>query len=155
MPKKKLTADDRRFLDDIVALLVPWGMSNVTARIYGYLLLSTQAATLDQIAGDLDVSKSSVSVAARALERSALVRRSGERGSKRIFYEASDTYGAVFNERIVMLESMAKLLQGRATTVSSEVTRERLETVATFYLLMRDVVGEAIQRVIDSSTKGR
>ena len=155
MAKKKLSAEDRRFLDDIAALLVPWGMSSVTARIYGYLLLSASAATLDQIAEELEVSKSSVSVSARALERSSLVRRSGERGSKRIYYEASDTYGNAFRERITMLESMATLLQGRAQKAPSAAIKGRLQRVSTFYLLMRDAVGAAIERVIEDAGQRR
>ena len=153
VPKRKLTADDRRFIDDIAALLTPWGMSNVTARIYGYLLLSADAVTLDQIAEDLQISKSSVSVSARLLERSSLARRSGERGSKRIFYEASDTCGTAINERIVMLGSVAKLLQTRATTASSPTAKARLEKVASLYLLMREAVTEAVQRVITAAEK--
>lgn len=151
MARKKLSADDRRFIEDIASLLTPWGMSNVTARIYGYLLLSASAVTLDQIAEDLQVSKSSASVAARALERSSLARRSGERGSKRIFYEASDTCGTAISERIVMLGSVAKLLQGRALRASSDAAKHRLEKVAGLYLLMRDAVEEAVHRVIESS----
>lgn len=151
MARKKLGTDDRRFIDEIAALLTPWGMSSATARIYGYLLLSANAVTLDQIAEDLQISKSSVSVSARALERSSLARRSGERGSKRIFYEASETCGTAIGERIVMLGSMAKLLQSRAETVSSDAAKQRLEKVAALYLLMRDAVTETVQRVIDSA----
>lgn len=153
MARKKLSADDRRFIDDIVALLGPWGMSNVTARIYGYLLLCARPVTLDQIVDDLDVSKSSASVAARTLERFALARRSSERGSKRIFYEASDSCGSIIGERIVMLESMAKLLQGRASTIASETARQRLEKVAELYQLMRDAVAEAVHRVIERTDR--
>jgi len=153
LARKKLGTDDRRFIDEIAALLTPWGMSGVTARIYGYLLLSADAVTLDQIAEDLQISKSSVSVSARALERSSLARRSGERGSKRIFYEASETCGTAIGERIVMLGSMAKLLQSRAETVSSDAAKQRLEKVAALYLLMRDAVTETVQRVIDSAEK--
>lgn len=155
MPRKRLSAVDRCFIEDIASLLIPWGMSNVTARIYGYLLVSAQAVTLDQIAEDLQVSKSSASVAARTLERNALARRSGERGSKRIFYEASDTCGTALSERIVMLGSVARLLQGRASTASSDPVRRRLDKVAGLYLLMRDAVEEAVRRVIDDSEESR
>lgn len=152
MPKRrKLTVDDRRFIDDIAVLLVPWGMSSVTARIYGYLLLSANAVTLDQIAEDLQVSKSSVSVSARALERASLARRSGERGSKRIYYEASESCGNAIGERIVMLGAMARLLQTRAATMTSTTAKQRLEKVASLYTMMRDAVTETVQRVIDSA----
>ena len=79
-----LTETERRFVDDVARLLVPWGVPQTAARLYGYLLLRPEPVSLDRITVDLQVSKSSASVAARLLEMYTLVRRHGERGSRHV-----------------------------------------------------------------------
>src|SRR6266702_3529718 len=59
LSKKSLTADKRGFIDEFASLLAPWGMPQTAARLYGYLLLSAVPVSLDRIATDLQVSKSS------------------------------------------------------------------------------------------------
>lgn len=153
MSEQSLTADEHRFIDDIASLLTPWGMPQVTARLYAYLLLSADAVTLDQMSEELGVSKSSASVAARLLERYFLARRFSERGSKRVFYEASEVYGGVLKEQSSLLGSLARLLRNRAPAVGSGVTRQRLEEAATFYRSIHEAMEEAIQHAVDASDK--
>ncbi len=82
---KKHNADvQQRFLDDVCALLVPWGMPQMSARIYGYLLINSEPQSLDQIAEGLGVSKSSARTAARALAAHRIIRRPEEKGRKRL-----------------------------------------------------------------------
>jgi DNA-binding transcriptional regulator GbsR (MarR family) len=72
--------------------LVSWclgGVPQAAARLYGYLLLFSEPVSLDRMTVDLGISKSSASVAARPLEKYRLALRHGERGSKRMRYEAS------------------------------------------------------------------
>jgi len=69
---------------------LPWGCLRPRRRLYGYLLLSAEPVSLDRITSDLEISKSSASVAARLLEQYTLARRHGERGSKRALYEVSE-----------------------------------------------------------------
>jgi predicted transcriptional regulator len=94
-------------------LMVPWGVPQAVARLYGYLLLGAEPVSLDRIAADLEVSKSSASVAARLLEKYTLVRRHGERGSKRVLYDASDNYEGMLSGQNRLLEASAELLSGR------------------------------------------
>lgn len=146
MPGQALTSDDNRFIDDIASLLTPWGMPQAAARLYGYLLLSPDAVTLDQIAQDLAISKSSASVAARLLDRYLLARRFGERGSKRVFYTVSDNYSGVLLAQSGLLGSVAAVLQRRAPTVDSEVTRRRLHDAAAFYQSVRGAIEETVRK---------
>ena len=124
---------ERRFIDDMARLLVPWGVPLTAARVYGYLLLSPSPASLDRISDDLQVSKSSASVAARLLEMFTLVRRHGVRGSRRVMYEASDNYEGMLTAQNRMLASGAELLTAGARSVRSETTRTRLSEMAEFY----------------------
>lgn len=137
---------DRRFVEDVARLLVPWGVPQSAARLYGYLLLKPEPASLDCIAADLEISKSSASVAARLLEQYTLVRRLGERGSKRALYEASDNYEGMLTGQNRLLEALAELLRTGAEHIASGRTRDRLNEMAEFNLVMRDAMESALRR---------
>ena len=143
---KNLTAAERRFVEDVARLLAPWGVPQAAARLYGYLLLSAEPVSLDRITADLEMSKSSASVAARLLERYTLARRHGERGSKRALYEVSDNYEGMLAEQDRLLQALAELLRSGAGAVASGTTHERLKEMAEFYQLMREAMESALHR---------
>jgi hypothetical protein len=134
----------RRFVDDMARLLVPWGVPLSAARLYGYLLLCPTPVSLDRISHDLQVSKSSASVAARLLEMYTLARRHGVRGSRRLLYEASDNYVGKLTAQNRLLQSGAELLRAGARSTRSSVVRTRLQGMANFY----DVTLNAMEAVI-------
>jgi predicted transcriptional regulator len=129
---------ERRFIDDMARLLVPWGVPVTAARLYGYLLLSPEPVSLDRITEDLEVSKSSASVAARLLEMYTLVRRHSVRGSRRVLYEASDNYEGMLTAQNRMLQSGAELLKGAGRTARTPGVRARLSEMADFYEVTLD-----------------
>ena len=131
-----------RFIDDLARLLVPWGVPQTAARVYGYLLLSPTPVSLDRLSEDLQVSKSSASVAARLLEMYTLVRRHGVRGSRRVLYEASDNYEGMLTAQNRTLAAGADLLRAGARATTSDATRARLAEMAEFY--------EATQEAMES-----
>ena len=124
---------ERHFIDDLARLLVPWGVPQTAARVYGYLLLSPTTVSLDRISEDLQISKSSASVAARLLEMYTLVRRHGVRGSRRALYDASDNYEGMLVAQNRTLLSGAELLKKGARATRSPITRARLFEMAEFY----------------------
>lgn len=143
---KGLTEAERRFVEDVARLLVLWGVPQTAARLYGYLLLSAEPVSLDRITADLEVSKSSASVAARLLEMYTLARRHGERGSRRVLYEASDNYEGMLAEQNRSLQALAELLRAGARCAASGTTRDRLEEMAEFYLVTREAMESALRR---------
>jgi DNA-binding transcriptional regulator GbsR (MarR family) len=145
MSNSRKTEPTRRFIEEVARLLVPWGVPQTAARLYGYLLLKPEPVSLDGIAEDLEISKSSASVAARLLEQYTLVRRLGERGSKRALYEASENYEGMLTQQSRLLEALAELLRTGAGNVSGR-TRDRLKEMAEFNLLMRDAMESALRR---------
>ena len=134
------------FIDDMTRLLMPWGVPQAAARLYGYLLLRTTPASLDQITVDLELSKSSASVAARLLEKYTLVRRHGERGSKRALYAASENYEGILREQKHLLHEMSDLLKAGSRTAVSGAVRKRLEVMAEFYSVTFEAMETAIQK---------
>ena len=134
-----------RFIQGMAELLVPLGVPQTAARLYGYLLLSDAPVSLDRIVADLEISKSTASVAAHLLEMYTLVRRSGQRGTRRVLFEPSDDYSGMINAQKRSLEQLAGFDQeGRPKFVQQE-KRERLRTMAEFYLVNRDAM-ESAQR---------
>ena len=142
---KGLTERDGRFIEDVARLLVPWGVPQTAARLYGYLLLSAEPVSLDRMTTDLEISKSSASVAARLLEQYALARRHGERGSKRALYEVSDNYEGMLTQQNRLLDALADLLRAGAGATASATTRDRLDKMAEFYGVTRQAMEAALR----------
>lgn len=154
MSKKPLAREQLRFIDDVASLLVPSGMPQTVARLYGYLLLSVAPVSLDRISADLELSKSSASVAARLLEKHALLRRHGERGSKRALYTVSESYAGLLSEKSFLLGKLGTLLDSRAGAVASGAAATRLKDMSRFYLSMRDAMDAAIREFHADSRSG-
>jgi DNA-binding transcriptional regulator GbsR (MarR family) len=110
---QKLTEEQHRFIEDMGQHMVGWGIPRNTGRIYAYLLLQDGPASLDQIAADLEVGKSSVSVGARQLVAFGMVRAIGERGSRRVLYAGLYSLEAIFAARSAnAVELQARLREG-------------------------------------------
>ncbi|MBV9731246.1 MAG: hypothetical protein JO275_00635 [Verrucomicrobia bacterium] len=149
MPKKsneELTLTQRRFVEDIARLMVPWGVPPAAARLNGYLLLFPEPVSLDRITADLGMSKSSASVAARLLEKYRLALRHGERGSKRVLYELSRDYDGMLIEQNRLLDGLAELLKSGAREADSRDVQDRLNEIAKFYLTIREAMDTALRR---------
>lgn len=144
--KKLLPLSSTRFIEDTARLLIPWGVPQTAARLYGYLLLCTEPASLDRITDDLQISKSSASVAARLLETYRLVRRHGERGSKRALYAVSDNYEGMLIEQNRLLDALADLLKSGTRVVASKAVQARLDEMAEFHLAIRQAMETALKR---------
>jgi DNA-binding transcriptional regulator GbsR (MarR family) len=142
----KVGEDERRFVEDVARLLMPWGVPPVAARLYGYLLLCPRPVSLDQITEYLGISKSSASVAARLLERYTLSRRHHEPGTKRALYAVADDYEAMIRQQNQLLDALAEQLNAGAGIVASKEVNARLDEMADFYRVMRGAMEDAMRR---------
>ena len=126
-----LTAAQRRYVEGMGQVMARWGLPRTTGRIYGYLLLRPDPASLDEIAKDVDVAKSGASVATRQLLGMGLARSFGERGSRRLRYDALYDLDAIFAARTAQtLELLGRLKEG-ATVASAASVRRKLNTLST------------------------
>jgi len=142
----KTGRDEQRFTEDVARLLTPWGVPPVAARLYGYLLLCPRPASLDQITEDLEISKSSASVAARLLESYTLARRHSEPGTKRALYAVADDYEVMVRQQNRLLDALAGQLNAGAEIAASKAASARLREMADFYRVMRGAMEDAISR---------
>ena len=132
----KLDKAGWRFVEDVARLLTPWGVPSAAARLYGYLLLCPRPVSLDQITEDLEISKSSASVAARLLESYTLARRHSEPGTKRALYAVADDYEAMIRQQNRLLDALAGQLNAGTEIAASKAVSARLEEMADFYRVM-------------------
>ncbi|HEX7856389.1 MAG TPA: transcriptional regulator [Sphingobium sp.] len=153
MSKSNLTDQQRDFIVAIAALLVPSGMQPSTASLYGYLLLCPEPVSLDTIAADLGMAKSSASVAARMLEQYGLARRHGERGSKRVRYGVSERYSGFIAAQAALLGDIGRVIESRAGGVAADATLKRLRYLGSFYGKMERSIMERIQDLADEAIR--
>jgi len=107
------------------------GLPRIAGRIFGYLMLQADACSLDDIADALGVSKASVSVDARRLERLGLADRVGRPGDRRDYYVMAENVLAHSLE--LRLESMRQLhdvlVAARRVPDAAPAVRRRLASM--------------------------
>jgi DNA-binding MarR family transcriptional regulator len=128
----------RRFVDDLGHLYARYGVSVTFGRTFAQLLLSDQPISLDDLASQLEVSKSAVSVAARDLERTGCARRLTSPGSRRVLYEASDDMGPIFQALFARVRLSLPVFQAAETLATPGRATQRLRDMVdlhAFWLL--------------------
>jgi predicted transcriptional regulator len=116
----------RRFVDDLGQLYARYGIAVTFGRVFGRLLLSDEPLSLDDLAAELEVSKSAISVATRDLERVGVVRRIGTPGSRRVLYEASEDLTPIFDSMFVRLRQSLPVLQRADALLRGGRAKQRL-----------------------------
>ena len=142
-----LTQDKSRFIEDVVAQLVPWGMPQMSARIYAYLLVHSQPQSLDELATGLDISKSTASVAARVLEGHMVIRRQSEKGTKRFRYVVCSSSAGLLTAKSAFMGEFGSLLVNRAESVASGDAVARMQAIGRFHLAMREAIDVLIKEL--------
>lgn len=151
MSKSELDPDQFRFVEDIAARLMPWGMQASMARLYGYLLLRTEPVSLDTIVVDLGMAKSSASVAARVLLQHGLASRHTEPGTKRVRYGASERFSGYLVAQAALLGDLGQLVRGRADAVAEGKVLRRLQHLSSFFLKMEATITGRIDELTEEA----
>jgi DNA-binding transcriptional regulator GbsR (MarR family) len=139
-----LTGDQSQFIEELASLLVAWGQPTAAARLYGYLLLRNEPASLDDIARDLEISKTNAFGAATELERQRNLRRMGERGSKRVFFVLTDDPGAPLRKHVALLGRMEALISARKDNVATGEAAVRMASLANFHERLRVAMEQVV-----------
>jgi predicted transcriptional regulator len=144
-----MTGEQQQFLEDMTALLTPWGMPPSMASLYAYLLILAEPVDLDTAAAALGMAKSSASVAARTLEHHGLARRLTERGSKRLRYSASDRFSGYILAQAALMGDMGRLMEQRARAVAQPGAVRRLRYLASFHRKMEAAIVDRVRQLTD------
>lgn len=118
-----------------------FGFNEVMGRLYGTLLLSPEPLSLDELADGLEISKGSVSMNMRDLERWGMAKEVWMRGERKKYYTAeSDLWQVIRNvlgsreqrEVQMALQVLGESLE-KLKAADNELTPEEKE-LARFYL---------------------
>ena len=124
-----MNAAQKRFVEDMGQHMVGWGLPRTTGRIYAYLLLRPEPADLDQITRDLHVAKSGASVSTRQLISFGMVRATGERGTRRLRYDALYDLDAIIAARTAQSLAFFERLKEGARIATAPAVRAKLRTM--------------------------
>jgi DNA-binding transcriptional regulator GbsR (MarR family) len=137
------------FTDRMGLLFEAEGQPRIAGRLFGYLMVSDDPRSLDQLANALSVSKASVSTNARMLAEKGVLERVCRPGDRHDYYRvASDLPSRSMAERLQRWQRFAEVVgQARRTLpIRSERVRTRLRGYETAYAYMVDVIGQSLAR---------
>jgi DNA-binding transcriptional regulator GbsR (MarR family) len=136
----------RQFIDDMGQQMVTWTLPRIAGRVYGYLLLQAKPVSADQIAADLEIAKSGVSVAVRQLVGLGLARSLPQRGSRRLLHEALYELETILAARNAQMVSLIDRLHQGAQGVPDGTPRRRLLEMAATVEAVMDAIAEVAKR---------
>jgi DNA-binding transcriptional regulator GbsR (MarR family) len=135
------------FIEQMGLALEADGLPRIAGRIFGLLLVSEDARSLDDLAHELRVSKASVSTNARMLEQRAVLERTSRPGDRRDYYRVpSDLFSHTMAQRVARWQRFHDAI-GAARTglpIRSAEVMERLEEYQQAYAYMSQVITEAL-----------
>src|SRR3954470_13736159 len=100
-----MDAQTEDFIENMGLSLEADGLPRIAGRIFGLLLVSEGALSLDDLASELAVSKGSASTNARLLEQRGMLDRSCRRSDRRDYYRVPhDLFSRVMALRLTRWE---------------------------------------------------
>ena len=152
---KDLESFSSEFIDIAGELSRQFALSRIAGQIYGLLFISPEPCSLDSMTRKLRVSKGSVSMNIRELEKWGAVRKVWVKGSRKDYYQANlDTLNVMFNRLKIGLQFRLDEFIGRINELEDrigagreedaqskkriEVCRERITKIKDMYRKFRD-----------------
>lgn len=137
------------FTDRMGLLFEAEGQPRIAGRIFGYLLLSDDPRSLDQLSDALRVSKASASTNARLLADKGVLERVCRPADRHDYYHvAPDLFSRTMAERMRRWQRFTETVgeARRNLPIRSERVRARLRGYETAYAYMVDAIGQALER---------
>ena len=141
------------FIEDLGQTMVSWGLSRTSGRVYAHLLLRSSPSSLDEMSEQLDIAKSGASVASRQLVAIGLARAVGERGSRRVLYQALLDLDAIMAARNAQMRIFADRLRQGANAAGPGQARRRLDEMAVIVEDLSSELPALVKRVRERRRK--
>lgn len=110
-----------KFIEEVGITSEGDGLPRIAGRLFGYLLLSPEPRSLDEIAEALDVSKGSASTDARLLLRHGWLRRVSQTGDRKDYYElAPDFFAEIVAYRLTRWDALHDTVAGALPGLDGE-----------------------------------
>lgn len=155
-----------------------FGLNNIMAQLYAVLYLSKGPLSLNDMKEQLEISKASVSINIRALERYGAVKKIWVKGSRKDYYEADSDITKVLMDRIRsmadrrlsevddMIDSSYRALDslsisGKEEADSAKLFKERLDTLKSlrdkartlYSFLEKDIIKKTLKFTLKRKAK--
>jgi DNA-binding transcriptional regulator GbsR (MarR family) len=137
------------FIERMGLALESDGLPRIAGRIFGLLLVSEDARSLDDLACELRVSKGSVSTNARLLEQRGVLERMSRPADRRDYYRVPpDLFSHTMAQRLARWQRFHEAIGAARTSlpIQSREVLERLEEFEEAYAFMSQVITEALAR---------
>jgi DNA-binding transcriptional regulator GbsR (MarR family) len=137
------------FIERMGLVLELDGLPRIAGRIFGLLLVSEGARSLDDLAAELRVSKGSVSTNARQLEQRGMLERVCRPADRRDYYSVpADLFLQTMDQRLARWRRFHEAIGAARTslTIRSPEVRYRLEEYQRAYAFMSQVIREGLKR---------
>lgn len=134
------------------------GGPRIAGRMFGFMLLSSEPCSLDDLAEQLQVSKASVSTNARLLEMWGAVERVTRPGDRRDYYQAADDiHIRMLERRLERIHRMHELVQEGRQAIGElpPKVQERLRVIEIIHEHAAVNVTEALRQLRSCTQQGR
>ncbi|MGH7510569.1 MAG: GbsR/MarR family transcriptional regulator [Gemmatimonadales bacterium] len=137
------------FIERMGLTLEADGLPRIAGRIFGLLLVSEDARSLDDLSAELRVSKGSASTNARLLEQRGILERICRPADRRDYYRVPrDLFSHTMAQRLARWEQFHQAIGAARTSLplQSQEVLDRLEEYEAASAFMSQVIGEALAR---------
>jgi DNA-binding transcriptional regulator GbsR (MarR family) len=144
-----MDAQTAKFIERMALALESDGLPRIAGRIFGLLLISEDARSLDDLAAELRVSKGSVSTDARLLEQRGILERICRPADRRDYYRVPpDLFIHTMAQRLARWQRFHEAIGAAHASlpIRSREVRDRLEEYEAGYAFMSRVIGDALAR---------
>lgn len=144
-----MDAQTVNFIERMGLALESDGLPRIAGRIFGLLLVSEDARSLDDLAAELRVSKGSASTNARLLEQRGLLERVCRPADRRDYYSVPpDLFLHTMAQRLAQWQRFHEAIGAARTNlpIRSREVRNRLEQYEQAYAFMSQEIREALTR---------
>jgi DNA-binding transcriptional regulator GbsR (MarR family) len=138
------------FVERLAVAMEADGLPRIAGRIFGLLLLSEDALSLDTIAESIGASKASASVNTRLLEQRGLIERMSLQGDRRDYYRSvSNLFVRTMEQRLAKWQRFHEIVNDGIENLDvSPVIRARMKSFENEYESVREVLTAALQRCL-------
>jgi DNA-binding transcriptional regulator GbsR (MarR family) len=147
--RESMDGQTAHFTETMGLALESDGLPRIAGRIFGLLLVSEDARSLDDLAAELRVSKASISTNARLLEDRGLLEQVSRPADRRDYYQVHhDLFSHTMAQRLARWQRFHEAIGSARINlpIRSPEVRERLEEYEQAYAYMSRVIQQALER---------
>ncbi len=146
------------FIETMGIVMQADSLSRTGGRIFAYLLLKGEPVGFDQLADDLQISRSGVSTNTRDLERMGIIQRVSRAGDRQYYFTVTDgALAHLLEQHVERLGKAEAAIETALANVGADLKagRVRLERLRRFYGIAIAKTQEIIREISEPPVPGR